>query len=203
MLYFWGYFCLFLWIASRAGSNGLASRIRPGGGRFPTPGLKEWVKSGRVWSLFPDIVEQSCELSTCFLELYCCQEFWQFLPLGTSAEGVMSVPLSVRLSVCLSVRPSVHFWLVCTITRHIFNLWLPNLHQLCILPTHRLLSKIGSIDLDLQGYSGLKNCIFVEGPMAWISCFKYWCRQRGSTAPNAALVNLCMVKFEQLCKIVR
>ena len=29
-----------------------------------------------------------------------------FLPLSTSAEGVMSLPPSVRLSVCLSVRPS-------------------------------------------------------------------------------------------------
>ena len=96
-----------------------------------------------------------------------------FLPLGTSAEGVMSLPPSVRpsvrpfvclsvsvcpsvcLSVCLSVCPSVHFWLVCVITRHIFNLWAPNLHQLCIWPTYRLLSKMGSIDLDLQGHSGL------------------------------------------------
>ena len=28
-----------------------------------------------------------------------------FLPLGTAAEGVMSLPPSVRLSVCPSVRP--------------------------------------------------------------------------------------------------
>ena len=45
-----------------------------------------------------------------------------FLPLGPSAEEVMSLPPSVRLSVC----PSVHFWLVCAITRQVFNLSSPN-----------------------------------------------------------------------------
>ena len=78
-----------------------------------------------------------------------------FLPLGTSAEGVMSLPPSVRPSVRPSVCPSVHFWLVCAITRQVFNLSSPNLHQLCIWPTYRLLSKIGSIDLDLPGHSGI------------------------------------------------
>ena len=73
--------------------------------------------------------------------------FDPFLPLGTSAEGVMSLPPSVR--------PSVHFWFVCAITRQVFNLSSPNLHQLCILSTYRLLSKMGSIDLDLPGHSGL------------------------------------------------
>ena len=60
----------------------------------------------------------------------------------------------LRLSVRLSVSPSVHFWLVCAITRQVFNLSSPNLHQLCILSTYRLLSKMGSIDLDLPGHSG-------------------------------------------------
>ena len=42
--------------------------------------------------------------------------FWdafEFLPLDTSAEGVMSLPPSVCLSVCLSVRLSVRPLLAC------------------------------------------------------------------------------------------
>ena len=79
-----------------------------------------------------------------------------FYPLALRPKGLcrclhLSVRLSVRLSVCLSV----HFWLVCAITRKVFNLSSPNLHQLCILSTYRLLSKMGSIDLDLPGHSGI------------------------------------------------
>ena len=51
---------------------------------------------------------------------------------------------------------SAHNGLVRTITRHVFELGSPNLHQLCILGPSRTLLKMVSIDLDLQGHLGLK-----------------------------------------------
>ena len=67
----------------------------------------------------------------------------------------------------LSVRPSVHLsvrklYLVRTITRHKFELELPNLHQTCIMGYSRLLWKIGVIDLDLQGHFGHFDSEFYE-----------------------------------------
>ena len=78
-----------------------------------------------------------------------------FYPLALQAEGVLSLPASVRLSVRPSVRPSVReFWLVRTITRHRFELESPNLHQTCILGYSQLVLKMEVIDLDLQGRFG-------------------------------------------------
>ena len=80
----------------------------------------------------------------------------RFYPSALRAEGVLSSPPSVCLSVCPSVRLSVRNALVYAITRHRFQLGSPNWHQLCILGKVRLLSKMGVIDVDLQGHFGLK-----------------------------------------------
>ena len=77
-----------------------------------------------------------------------------FYPSATSAEGVLSLPPSVRLSVRLSVRRQL---LVSAITRRVFKLGLPNLHQMCILGPSRTLLKMVLIDLDLQGHLGVKR----------------------------------------------
>ena len=67
------------------------------------------------------------------------------------AEGVLSLPASVRPS----VRPSVRkLYLVNTITRHRFELESPNLQQTCIMGYPRLVLKMEVIDLDLQGHFG-------------------------------------------------
>ena len=65
-----------------------------------------------------------------------------FYPLAFQAEGVLSLPASVRLS----VRPHP----VRMITRHKFELESPNLHQICIQGYSRLVLKMEVIDLDLQ-----------------------------------------------------
>ena len=67
------------------------------------------------------------------------------------AEGVLSLPASVRLSVRPSVLSVRKLYLVRTITRHIFELESSNLHQTCILGYSRLVLKMEVIDLDLPG----------------------------------------------------
>ena len=55
----------------------------------------------------------------------------RFLPLAFQTNGYCRC---LRLPVCPSVRPSVReLYLVCTITRHLFGLESPNVHQTCIL----------------------------------------------------------------------
>ena len=95
-----------------------------------------WMHLSSIWSVIAKV-----------LKTYWCKTFQLFIftPRHFGRRGY----------VVASVCPSIHFWLGCAITRHIFNLWAPNLHQLCILSTYRLLSKMGSIDLDLPGHSGL------------------------------------------------
>ena len=76
---------------------------------------------------------------------------YHFYPLPFQAEGVLSLPASVRLSVRAS---AYNLLLVRTITRHRFELESPNLHQTCILGYSQLLLKMEVIDLDLQGHFG-------------------------------------------------
>ena len=72
------------------------------------------------------------------------------LPLGLSGRRGIVVAC-----VCPSVRLSVRkLYLVRTITRHKFELELPNLHQTCIMGYSRLVLKIEVIDLDLQNLQG-------------------------------------------------
>ena len=47
--------------------------------------------------------------------------------------------------------------LVSAISRHMFELESPNLHQLCILESTKTLLKMVLIDLDLQGHLGKKT----------------------------------------------
>ena len=76
-------------------------------------------------------------------------------PLAFQAEGLLSLPASVRLSVRPSVRPSVRkLYLVRTITLHRFELASPNLLQIWVLGYSRLVLKMEVIDLDLQGHFG-------------------------------------------------
>ena len=81
----------------------------------------------------------------------CGNAFHVFYPTAFQAEGVLSLPTSVGPFVCPSVR---ELSLVRTITRHIFELESPNVHQTCIPGYSRLVLKIGVIDLDLQGHYG-------------------------------------------------
>ena len=84
-----------------------------------------------------------------------------YCPLAFKAEGVLSLPASVRVSTRLSVRK---LYLIRTITRHIFGLESPNLHQTCIL-----------------GYSaGIEN----GGHWPWSSrSFRpFWIRNLGNSA---------------------
>ena len=66
-----------------------------------------------------------------------------FYPLAFQDEGLLSLPVSVRLS----TRP---LFLVRTITHHKFELESPNLHQTCILGYSRLVLKMEVIGPDLQ-----------------------------------------------------
>ena len=76
---------------------------------------------------------------------------WVFLALALQAEGVLSLPAFVRLS----VRPSVRkLYLVRMITRQKYQLESPNVHQTCILGYSRLVLKMEVIDLELQGHFG-------------------------------------------------
>ena len=76
------------------------------------------------------------------------------LPLGNLPKGHCRW---LRLSVCLSVRPSVRRTkLVHAITRQWFDRESPFSHRMCILGPLRTLLEMGSIDLDLQGHFGLK-----------------------------------------------
>ena len=86
------------------------------------------------------------------MRLDCIQCFEAyFYPLDFQAEGVLSLPASV----CLSIRPSVRkLYLVCTITGHRFKLESPNLDQICILGYCQLVLKMEVPDLDLQGNFG-------------------------------------------------
>ena len=68
-----------------------------------------------------------------------------FYPLAFQAEGVLSLPASVHLSVC-------KLYLVRMITRHKFELESPNLHQTCIMGYSRLVLKMEVIDR--QGHFG-------------------------------------------------
>ena len=77
-----------------------------------------------------------------------------FYPSATSAEGVLSSPPSVRPSIRVSVCRDL---LVCTITRRVFELRSPNLHQICILGPFRSLPKMVLIDLELQSHLGSKR----------------------------------------------
>ena len=80
--------------------------------------------------------------------------FTSFLPLGHfGRRGI--VVTSVCPSVCPSVRLSVEIF-VRAITRHVFELGSPNLHQMCILGPSRTLLKMVLIDLDLEGHLGTK-----------------------------------------------
>ena len=67
-----------------------------------------------------------------------------FLPFAFQADGVLSLPASVRLSVR-------KLYLVHTIACHRFELESPNLLQTCIVE-YQLVLKIGVIDLDLEGH---------------------------------------------------
>ena len=85
-----------------------------------------------------------------------------FYPSATSAEGVLSSPVSVRLSVRPSVRPSVcvsvrKTLLVRMITFERTDLESPNLVYLCILEGSRLGLFVEWFDLDLQGHLGSKR----------------------------------------------
>ena len=62
---------------------------------------------------------------------------------------------SVRLLVC-------KLYIVRTITLHRFELESSNLHQICILGYSHLVSKIGFIDLDLQGHFDHFDLEFLE-----------------------------------------
>ena len=62
-----------------------------------------------------------------------------YYPLDFQAKEVLSLPASVRLSVCLSVN---------------FQLESPNLHQICIMGYSWLVLKIGVIDFDHKGHFG-------------------------------------------------
>ena len=64
---------------------------------------------------------------------------------------VLSLPASVRLPVCLSVRKLT---LVRTINRQAFELESSNLDQACILEYSRLVLKLEVIEFDLQGHFG-------------------------------------------------
>ena len=61
-----------------------------------------------------------------------------FYPLVFQAEGVLSLPVSVRPFVCLSV---CKLYLFCRITCHRFEMESPNLHQICILGFCQLVLK--------------------------------------------------------------
>ena len=69
--------------------------------------------------------------------------------------------LSLHVSVCVSVRPSVrvcgNHLLVCAITHYPFKLGSPNLHHRCKRPWLRYLLFWGVIDLDLQGQIWLQS----------------------------------------------
>ena len=76
-----------------------------------------------------------------------------FYPLDFQGEGVLLLPVFVRLPIRPSVCLSVHkLYLVHTITFHRFEVELPNLHQTCILGCSWLVLKMEVIDLDLQGH---------------------------------------------------
>ena len=82
-----------------------------------------------------------------------------FYSLAFHAERVLSLPVSVRPSVRLSVRK---LYFVCTITRHRFELESQNLHQACIMGYSRLVLKIGIIEFDLQIHFGHFDSEFWE-----------------------------------------
>ena len=82
-----------------------------------------------------------------------------FTLLAFQAKGVMSLPVSVRLSVGPSIRK---LYLVRTKTHAKFKLESPNLHQTCILWYSWLVLKMEVIDPDFQGHFGHFNSIFLE-----------------------------------------
>ena len=76
---------------------------------------------------------------------------FNFCPFAFQAEGVLSMPASVHLSVCPSLRQPVcpsarKLYLV----RHKFELESPNLHQSCIMEYSRLVLKMQVFDPHLQ-----------------------------------------------------
>ena len=84
-------------------------------------------------------------------------------------EGVLSLPASFRLSVR-------KLYLVCSITRHRFDLESSNLHQTCILGYSRLVSKMEVSDLDLPFWLrilGNLACLFDNLYWIWGRIIKF------------------------------
>ena len=113
----------------------------------------------------------------------------RFHPLAFQAEGVLSLPASVRLSVRLSVR---NLFLVCAITRHRFGLESPNLHQTCILGYSRLVLKMEVIEFGLQVHFGHFDSEFLE---IWLVS-AITCHRFGLESPN--LHQTCILGYSRL-----
>ena len=114
-----------------------------------------------------------------------CRAICPFLPLAFQAEGVLSLPASVRLSVR-------KLYLVCTITRHKFELESPNVHQTCILGYSQLVLKMEVIDLDLQGHFGCFDSELLELRLVHTVTFY------GFEIESPNLHQMCILGFSQL-----
>ena len=113
----------------------------------------------------------------------------RFHPLAFQAEGVLSLPASVCLSVRLSVR---NLFLVCAITRHRFGIESPNLHQTCILGYSRLVLKMEVIEFGLQVHFGHFDLVFYE---IWLVS-AITCHRFGLESPN--LHQTCILVYSRL-----
>ena len=111
-----------------------------------------------------------------------------FYPLIFQADGVLSLPAPVRLSVCLCLSVC-KLYLFRTITRHRFELESPNLHQTCIMGYSRLVLKIGVIDFDLQGHSDHFDSEFLEFRVVRAITFK------GLELESPNLHQICILEF--------
>ena len=82
---------------------------------------------------------------------------------STMVQYVSSGVIMVRMTVRLSVHPSVHkLYLVRTITRHRLEVESPYLLQTCVLGYSQPVLKMEFIDLQLQGHFGHSDLEFLE-----------------------------------------
>ena len=93
-----------------------------------------------VFELGSTNIHQMCVLGS-------SRTLWKMVLIDLDLQGHLGSKLS----------KSAKNGLVRVITRHVFELGSPNLHQMCTLGPFRNLLKIVLIDLELQGHLGVKT----------------------------------------------